>query len=130
MKSFPEALPTSINSAGRVVGSSFVQSGRATTAFLYSDGQMAPLALPAWSRSQATAINEGGQVAGWFIDGANTRAFVYANGAFQEFVFSNSDNDMALAINDDGDFVGSQDVTWGVEGRAFLYDSGVHDEHP
>ncbi len=74
-----------INDAGQVVGSAETTGNTAVHAFLYSGGVMTDLGAldlgsGSYNDSVATAINTGGQAAGYSFNGFLTHAFLYSGG--------------------------------------------------
>ena len=75
----PNSRAFGINDKGHVVGTSdtIPDNTDAQRAFLYADGAMLDLGTPiAGTSSQANAINNVGQVVGWYSEGTG-RAFIH-----------------------------------------------------
>jgi probable HAF family extracellular repeat protein len=74
-----------VNQSGEVVGRSVVASG-ATHAFFYTGGTMIDLGTLGGRNSEATGLNEIGQVVGWSERAgvAGTHAFLYAGGVMTD----------------------------------------------
>jgi probable HAF family extracellular repeat protein len=108
-----------INNGGQVVGWS---DGHA---FLYSEGVMHPLSGP---DSVANAINDNGQVAGWFCGNAGRHAFLYSDGVIQDLGTLGGMKwgleSEATAISNNGNVAGCSGTASGVM-HAFLYSDGV-----
>lgn len=122
-----------INDSGQVVGYVAMVNGSGPTyAFLYSDGIMTLIPTLAESSfsSQATAINNSGQIVGGSVN--NTVAFLYTPGTGITNIATpvpgsgNSVANVATAINNSGQVVGySQSPTLPYPGEAaFLYSDG------
>ena len=108
-----------INKAGQVVGDSFTLSSFGTPnlyhAFLYSNGTMTDMGIP--TQSEATAINDKGQVTGTFADASNfSHVFIYDHGTLTDL--GPLTGVAAKAINNNGQIVG----IWNND--AFLYTNG------
>jgi probable HAF family extracellular repeat protein len=67
-----------LNDHGQLTGSSSPPTGY-PHAFLYADGTMRDIA-PQWTYSVGTAINNQGEVVGYYATGAGSRPFVYSGG--------------------------------------------------
>ena len=80
-----------INDSGQVVGDTLI--GEASHAFLYQNGLMQDLGtLPGGTGSDATAINNNGQIVGWSgVGGGGFHAFLYQNGLMQDLGTSQYD---------------------------------------
>jgi probable HAF family extracellular repeat protein len=98
-----------INSAGQVVGYSFLANG-GYHAFLWEKGVMTDLGAPGGNSpySGAAAINSSGEVVGWSKDAAQsgTRALLWSKGKMIDLGTSGGDDSQALGINPKGDVVG------------------------
>jgi len=114
-----------INNSGQVVGESFGQ------AFLYDDGVMYGLV----DASRAYAINNSGQVAGWYYPAGaeDQRAFLWTpttlnghTGTLQDLGTLGGSTSRAFGINDAGHVVGESFTARG-EVHGFLYDGEMHD---
>src|SRR5438309_9458202 len=69
-----------VNNLGQAVGESDTRTG-ASSAFLYSNGQMADLGTLGGESSRANGINDAGQVTGSFtMSDGGSHAFLYSNG--------------------------------------------------
>ena len=115
-----------INNIGQVVGNSGLADGSGG-AFLWSDGQMTDLGLP----GVADAINDSGQVVGWWAavpipgqQGYYTHALLYSNGQMTDLGTLYGGNSEAHGINASGQVVGYSDGTGGSSWHAFLWSNG------
>jgi probable HAF family extracellular repeat protein len=122
-----------INDLGQVVGWS--REGPFLRAFVYSGGVMHSLGtLPGASVSDATAINNRGQITGAAgyepydpSTSGNEHAFLYENGVMRDLGSLGGPNSRGYAINELGEIAGASNITAGdVElQHAFLYANGV-----
>jgi probable HAF family extracellular repeat protein len=106
-----------INDAGVVAGYSSALGG----ATVWQNGSATGLSSPYGLASGATAINNGGQVAGWVRYGTGSYDFnvaVWQNGTMTEIARVGTDRNRVLDISDSGQIVG-------YAGHAFLWDNGV-----
>jgi probable HAF family extracellular repeat protein len=94
-----------INGSGVVVGSR--EEGSSTRAFVFRDGAVVDLVDPA-IRSEATAINERGDIVG----AANARAFIY-DGALRDLGTLGGNNSVARGLNSRSDVVGQASNEFG-----------------
>jgi uncharacterized membrane protein len=82
--------------------------------------------LPTNDNSQATGVNDAGEVVGFYQNGPNSSpiftAFVDNAGTITHFEFPGSASTQALGVNDQGDIVG--DYVLGGETFGFLWDDG------
>jgi uncharacterized membrane protein len=82
--------------------------------------------LPTNDNSQATGVNDAGEVVGFYQEGPNSSptftAFVDKAGAITTFEFTGSSSTQALGVNDKGEIVG--DYVLGGETFGFLWDNG------
>ena len=115
--------PTGINHSGQIVGFSYGNRH----AFLYSKGKMTDLGTPpGYVSSQATSINNSGQVIGTCapISGP-THAFIYSGGIMTDIgTLPGGSVSYAIGINDSGQVVGYSDVNSYGLSHAFLYRNG------
>jgi len=99
-----QAEAEAINDAGQVVG------GNDGVAFLYSNGKMTSLGMPAGaSGSRATAINRNGQIVGWIsFANASSHGALYSNGVWTDLgTFPGASQTVATGINTSGQIVGT-----------------------
>lgn len=111
----PGSGATGINDSGHVVGYSYTDSGSWAKyrAFLYKDGVLTNLGvLDGSSNSQATDINDEGQVVGSSQDADFTnRASLWENGAVREIGgLPGASSSYAASINNSGQVVGSSEI--------------------
>ncbi len=111
-----------INDSGQIVGH---VDGRAV---IYQDGIIKDIGtLRPYGKTQATGINNYGQVTGWTSGDAinNYHAFLYENGTMTDLDTlrpdQNSYESYGQAINDQGHIVGDSSATWG---NGFIYEDG------
>lgn len=119
-----------INDAGQVVGSAETTGNTAVHAFLYSGGVMTDLGAldlgsGSYNDSVATAINTGGQAAGYSFNGFLTHAFLYSGGIMTDLGTLGGQTGFAFGINNRGDVVGFSQTTGNAFNHAFLYSGGV-----
>ncbi|HVT13903.1 MAG TPA: hypothetical protein VHE55_16690 [Fimbriimonadaceae bacterium] len=117
-----------INSLGEVAGYSALGNG-AEHAFKYSGGMLHDLGvLPGGRSSQATGINDLGQVTGASDSTAGSRAFLYSGSSLHDLgTFPGGTQSAGYAINSSGVVVGESDGTNIESAHAFLYDGSMHD---
>lgn len=105
-----------INASGQIVGISD-KGGieeRTREAFIYSGGVMRSLGILGGTFSEATAINDGGEVAGNSTVTNNfliRHAFRYANGTMLDLGTLGGPTSAANGINNSGQIVGHADIT-------------------
>lgn len=110
-------LGNGINNNGQVVGMTWTSSSTIPTGFLYSNGQMTATT----GLSQASAINDSGQVAG---TAANGHIALWNNGVVTDLGTLGGQNGWVGAINASGQIAGSSYITGGSNWHAFLYSNG------
>jgi len=121
-----------INSSGDVVGD-YKIAPFVTRAFVYSNGTMTDLGLPAgYSSGYARAINDAGQIVGYYKKANGLPyTFVRSSSDGQMTVFDKPDdpvNSAAVAINQEGQFAGNAHFQSNAPLHAFLYSEGeFHD---
>lgn len=122
------AWANGINNLGHVVGFSALDD---TTpwlahAFLYANGVMTDLGTMAGaSLSEATAINDQGQIAGHgWVQGSH-HAFIYENGVMKDLGTLGGRRSFAYDINSHGQVVGNSNDPDDVDYFAYIYDGGV-----
>ena len=125
---FPSTRANGINQNGDVVG--LVSAGD-DEGFIYSSstGKVQRIGKIG-GYTNATAINNKGQAAGYFVTGGQGHAFLYSNGSGLQDIGTLPGGVSALAtgLNDSGDVVGYSDgITNGTSfgNHAFLYHNGA-----
>jgi probable HAF family extracellular repeat protein len=113
----------SINNSGQIAGSAYTAGGD-IRAFLYSDGSMNNLGTLGGNRSQASGINDSGQVVGWADSTSAVRAFLYSNGSMINLGSLSDRASQASAINDNGEIAGWYIDNTGASVHAFVYSNG------
>jgi probable HAF family extracellular repeat protein len=112
-----------VNDSDEVVGASYSKVGGTTVghAFLYRKGKLQDL-TPGDVSSVATAINNIGQVTGFFKGG---HAFLYSNGQFQDLAtLPTGYNSEGASVNNLGQVAGQANLAFGTVIHAFLYSNG------
>jgi probable HAF family extracellular repeat protein len=134
----PSTAATGINDSGQIVGSAFFVTGGILTyppppaphAFLYSGAVMQDLGtFPGGSQSEATGINDSGQVVGYADNSSGSEhAFLVSGGTMRDLgTLPGGSNSYATAINNSGQVVGYGDGSDGNQ-HAFLYSGGAMQE--
>jgi probable HAF family extracellular repeat protein len=109
-----------LNDAGDVVGCSTTQDGKSSRAFLFHDGALADLGIPAGLvSSQAQSVNEHRQVLVWaYTPTGHAQAFLWEAGRYTPLCAPTEEDIWAYGLNNKGQVVGS------AAGRAFLWSGG------
>jgi probable HAF family extracellular repeat protein len=119
-----------INNSGQIVGITNYAgengcTGLNSTAFLYNNGSMVALGGLGTTSSTATAINNNGQIAGYFVNGSGqTHAFFYSGGVATDLGTLGGTSSIATAVNSNGQVVGYSTTASGSQ-HAFLYNNGT-----
>ncbi len=126
---FSNSYPSAgINASGQVAGYWYTHtSNNHYHAFLYTNGAMADLGTLGGDYSQATALNDAGQVTGWANTSANElqRAFLYTNGTMHEIgTFGGAHSYPSGGINSSGQVAGYAHLP-GNASHAFRYTNGT-----
>jgi probable HAF family extracellular repeat protein len=123
---------TAINASGDIVGYHSIGSSPFTyTAFVWSDGvliDIPPHSVSGYDSSIATAINDHGQVAGYYGgNGPYFRSFLWANGQRQDLGAIGTQDVVATDINNQGQIVGYSSTSNVAAGFIWWIDGGIHD---
>lgn len=117
-----------VNSAGHVVGFSSLPGDFPWLqhAFLYADGVMKDLGtMQGASLSEATAINDSGQIAGHGWVFGYFHAFMYENDEMRDLGTLGGLESYAYGLNSHGQVVGRSSYADSSDYSAYLYDGGV-----
>lgn len=123
---------TALNDSGQAVGSGKTRTGL-THAFRYSSGATTAQGAQVGGNSEASDINDSGQVVGWsyLSDNSTKHAFLYSDGVMTDLGTLCTGippvcgtNSEAIAINASGQIAGTSDTPDGKR-HAFLYSGGV-----
>ena len=117
----PINIPLGINNSGQVVGE-YWNNQSFTYAFLYSESQMRDLGLG--PSSGANAINESGQITGWYAPQSNYQAILYDDGIVTNISPFGSTQSLGYDINNQGQVVGEYLTLDGSSTRGFSYSNG------
>ena len=105
-----------INASGQIVGAVYDNydcdetTGCYPTSphgFLWESGTVTIIDVPGASETKAVAINNAGQIVGWFGDAGVTHGFLKDGDTFTTIDVPGADGTMALGINGTGQIVGS-----------------------
>jgi probable HAF family extracellular repeat protein len=132
-----DAMAVSINESGQIIGNSYTSSDPspacsfpgfdsfATGAFLWKNGAMTNLGSLGGSCTNATAINNRGQVVGYsyLAEDATFHPFIWDQGSFRD-LGTTGDFGYAATLNDAGDVVGWQASPDGNAIHATLWSRG------
>lgn len=122
------ATASGINSAGHIVGFSALDDSSPwlAHAFLYADGVMHDLGtMEGASLSEATAINDNGQVAGHGWVFGSHHAFLWQDGVMQDLGTLGGRRSFAYGMNNLGQVVGNSNDIEDFDYFAYLYSGGV-----
>ena len=119
---YPGAHSTSaygINDAGDVVGAILLDGVSFANGFeYYADGSVSlPIVFPGSDvrDTVATAINNEGTIAGWYVDSKGPHGFFLSGGVYTSYDHPNAVfSTLINGINDAGDFVGTYSQTAGI----------------
>lgn len=122
------AAANGINSAGHVVGFSALDDSTPflAHAFLYANGVMTDLGtMGGASLSEATAINDLGDITGHGWVNGSHHAFLYKDGVMMDLGTLGGRRSFAYDINNRGQIVGNSNDAQDFDYFAYLYDGGV-----
>ena len=105
-------VPLAINASGVVVGRAFTPTQSAFHAFRWRRGALVDLAPDAANNSQATALDDDGDIVGWSqpIGGGYGHAVLWRRGVRIELGSFGGNFSYASGVNDRGEVVGWSDV--------------------
>ena len=115
-----------INNAGQIAAAYDPEGNKGNNhAALYAKGQLTLTGeLPGGGGSNAYAINNGGEIAGWSYSSSGTQPIVYSNGTLTPLpTLPGAINTEAEGINDAGQVVGETQLSGNFAG--FLYSNGT-----
>ena len=118
------SIVTGINSRGVMVGSCNSGSGGLELGFTYDGKTTVTFALPGES-VWPSAINDAGQIVGYYDDANSSTAFLYQNGTFTTLAYPGALATQPTGINSVGDIVGGW-VDSAKVARAFLLKDGIY----
>ena len=114
-----DSWAVAVNASGQAAGFTYDFDPNNRHACLYSGGHVTDLGtLPGWSSSEATGINNSGQIVGFGVTASyDQRGFIYSTGTMTDLgtLGAPGGYSHAYGINNAGQVVGESD------GRAFIY---------
>jgi probable HAF family extracellular repeat protein len=131
-----ESYADAINNAGQVevvgrTGALDANGYLAWHAFAWQNSVMTDLnsLLPAnsgWVLQESTAVNDGGQIAGYGVHNGHTRAFLDSGGVVTDLgsLTGSTGNSFGFSLDDGAEVVGRSSAR-NTEGRAFLSSGGI-----
>jgi probable HAF family extracellular repeat protein len=96
---------TDLNNRGFATGLALPSGNASDQGVLFMRGRVIDVA-PGAVASSANALNDHGDVTGYFYDGQNWNGFLYKNGSFQGFAAPNAQDTYADSLNDIGQIAG------------------------
>ena len=115
-----------VNRDGMVAGWFWLDGMSAAHAFRGTLAEATDLGALGGTGSGAFAINDRGECAGYYVDGANKRLFIYRNGTMQNIGTLGGAQGEAHGINNTGIVVGNDGTAAGPS-HAFLWDGTIRD---
>jgi chitinase len=115
-----------INNHGQIVGVSQINVaiGGLNHGFLYDNGVFTLFDVPGAKTTSPLAINDQGQIVGYYVNQSGAHGFLYENDVFIPLDVPGATGTYATAINNRGQIVGFYDDSQS-RGRGFLYDDGA-----
>jgi probable HAF family extracellular repeat protein len=118
--------PLQINNSGDV-GGEYEEASLKNVGFLYNGGSYTTIDVPGSVDTWETAINNTGQVTGYYDDGTNSIGFLYKNGNFTFLNPAGVNYLVPTGINDSGEVTGYSSAD-GNSWNAFTYENGAYAE--
>jgi probable HAF family extracellular repeat protein len=102
---YSEAISTDLNNHGAATGIALPSGNASNQGVLFLRGKVIDVA-PGAAASYASALNDRGQVAGYFYDGQKWQGFLYDNGHFKGLAAPKAAATYADSLNDVGQIAG------------------------